>query len=294
MHKFLSALVDISSGLLFALIAFFSARVLLQSAPLVYLCFPLLVTAAVAVGFWRGAKGTLPLVLTAFLTDVPLLILALRFFSGRNKPFIVFPVVTFAFVCIGVAAARMRATPRVVTMVAVIGGIAGALAGPAFVRLIVPSGNVNERPRQFAITLANGATLSPQNLRGKVVVLDFWATWCVPCQHELPDIQRAYERVKGQKDVVFIAVDGVMTDVPGDTGDTLERAEAYFHRSHYTIPLAWDKDAALEKGFGLHGFPTLIIVDGDGRVRLRRVGYIGSEDIGKILLEKIAELHRMP
>jgi len=48
--------------------------------------------------------------------------------------------------------------------------------------------------------------------------------------------------------------------------------------------------AVLERSFGLAGFPTLVVVDGHGQIRMRRVGYVGSEDLETILLEKIAEL----
>ncbi|HEX7680903.1 MAG TPA: TlpA disulfide reductase family protein [Thermoanaerobaculia bacterium] len=290
MRRLLSALVDVSAGLLFVLVAFLDARVLLQSAHLVYLCFPVLAIVAMAVGFWRGSRSTLPPWVTAVLTNIPLLVTALLFFSGRNKPFIVFPIVTFVFVCAGMALVRLRGTLWSSTAIVAIVCIAGALAGPRFVPLVVPSRNVKERPFPFTIDLADGTTIHSHDLGGKIVVLDFWATWCVPCQHELPALQRLYETTKGQKDLVFVAVDGVMTDSPGDSGDSLERATAYFRRGGYTIPLAWDGGAVLEKSFGLAGFPTLVVVDGHGQVRMRRVGYVGSEDLEKVLLEKIAEL----
>ena len=290
MRKVLSALADLSAGLLFVLIALLDARVLLQSPHLVYLCFPSLVTVALAVGFWRGSRNVLPPWVTAVLTNIPLLVVALQFFSGRNKPFILFPALTFVFVAAGIAVARLRARPWAMTAVIVIAGIVGALAGPRFVTLVVPSKNVKERPFPFTINLADGTTISSRDLGGKIVVLDFWATWCIPCQHELPAVQRIYEKAKGQKDVVFVAVDGVITDAPGDSGDSLERAMAYFRRGGYSIPLAWNGGAVLEKSFGLAGFPTLVVVDGQGRVRMRRVGYVGAEDLEAILLGKIEEL----
>ncbi len=290
MRKFLSALADLSAGLLFVLVALLDARVLLQSPHLVYLCFPLLVTVALAVGYWRGLRNVLPSWLTAVLTNIPLLVLALQFFSGRNKPFILFPALTFVFVSAGIAMTRLRARAWALTAVIVIAGIAGALAGPRFVPLVVPSKNVKEKPFPFTINLADGTTISSRDLGGKIVILDFWATWCIPCQHELPALQRIYEKTKGQRDVVFVAVDGVITDAPGDSGDSLERATAYFRRFGYSIPLAWDGGAVLERSFGLAGFPTLVVVDGYGQVRMRRVGYVGSEDLEAILLGKIEEL----
>ena len=277
MSKIVSALVDLATGLLFVLIALISARVLLQDRHLVYFCFPILVTAAIAVGLWRSR------ILSAFLATVPLLILALYFFSGRNRPFIVFPVVTFVFMWIGT-----RVKGRAAAAVIVLASIAGAFAGPQFVRLLVPGHDVHEKPIAFTIRLIDGSVVSSQSLRGKVVVLDFWATWCVPCQHELPAIQRVYER--NRQNVAFFAIDGVMTDSPGDAGDTVERATAFFRRGGFTIPLAWDGGGVLETSFRLTGFPTLLVLDREGSVRMRHVGFIGGEDLERILSAKIAQL----
>jgi thiol-disulfide isomerase/thioredoxin len=290
MRKLLSALTELSAGLLFVVIALLDARVLLQSPRLVYLAFPFLVIVAVAVGYWRGSRNMLPPWLTVVLTNIPLLIVALQFFSGRNKPFILFPVLTFIFVTVGIALARLRATPWALATVVLVAVVAGALAGPRFVPLVVPSHDVKERPFPFTINLANGPAITSRDLGGKIVILDFWATWCIPCQHELPALQRIYDKTKTQKDLMFVAVDGVMTDSPGDSGDSLEGASAYFRRGGYTIPLAWDGGAVLEKSFALAGFPTLIVLDGHGRVRMRRVGYVGSEDLETILMTKIGEL----
>ena len=289
MFKWTSVLVDLLSGLLFVALAFFSARVLLQHPSLTYLCFPLLATAAGAVGFWRGGRSSRFALVTALLVTMPLLIVALEFFSGRNKPFMLFPIVVFIFVSAG-AFARLRGNVPLVAGVLVIAAVAGAFAGPPFVHLIVPAANVTEKPVPFMIRMADGTIVSSQSLRGKVVVLDFWATWCMPCRRELPLIERAYRASKSQPDVAFFAVDGVMTDVPGDAGDTAERATAFFRQGGFTTPLAWDGGGVLEKTFRLHGFPTLLVIDRGGSVRMRHVGFIGGEDLESVLTGKIAEL----
>jgi hypothetical protein len=96
--------------------------------------------------------------------------------------------------------------------------------------------------------------------------------------------------MKNEHNVAFVAVDGVMTDVPREAGDTAERAMTYFRRGGFTIPLAWDGGTVLEKAFALHGFPTLPVLDRDGRVRMRHVGFVGAEDLERTLTDKIAEL----
>ena len=289
MSKLLSALADLFSGVFIVLAAFAGARVLLQNPLLARLFFPLLIAASLAVGFWRGRSSTLAWPVVALLATIPLLILVLAFFSGRNKPFIALPLVAFPFVAAAIVSARSR--PRFAAVAAVLIAIsAGAFAGPRFVRLLVASQDVREAPVPFEIRLVDGSTISSASLRGKVVVLDFWATWCVPCRHELPAIQRVHDRLKGQHDVAIVAIDGVMTDSPGDAGDTAAKAAAFFRQNGFTIPLAFDGGAVLEKKFGLAGFPTLLVLDREGRVRMRHVGFIGAEDLEATLLAKIAEL----
>jgi thiol-disulfide isomerase/thioredoxin len=290
MRRVLPALVDLAAGLVFVAIALFAARVLLQSRLLVYVCFPLLCTAALVVGFWRGGAGSRPVAAIAVLGTLPLFLLALYFFSGRNRPFIAFPIVVAVFVAAGAALPRTRAKPLLVAIGIVAMNAAAAVAGPLFVGFLARSQTVTERPIPFAIRLVDGRTISSQQLRGRVVVLDFWATWCVPCQQELPILQRVYDRTKGRSDVVFFAVDGVMTDTPGDAGDTALGAVAYFDRAGYTTPLAWDGGAVLEKAFALNGFPTLLVIDKSGQVRMRHVGFVGGEDLERNLLEKIDAL----
>lgn len=290
MQKMIAALIDLACGVVFLGIAFFGARVLLQSTSLVYLFFPILCTAAFAFGWWRGRTAPLPLAVTVVLAALPLLILAIRFFSGRNRPFMVLPFVTAIFILAGAAIGRMRRSGLAAAVAVVMFNAAGALAGPAFITLIVPSRDVKETAKPFEIRLVDGRTITSAELRGRVVVLDFWATWCVPCQHELPEIQRAYERLKGRNDVAIFAVDGTMTDNPGDVGDTPERAVEFFRRGGFTIPLAYDRGAVLEKSFALSGFPTLLVLDREGSVRIRHVGYIGSENLEETLLRKVDEL----
>ncbi|HEY2092422.1 MAG TPA: hypothetical protein VGJ81_11070 [Thermoanaerobaculia bacterium] len=109
-----------------------------------YLCFPPLVVLAIAVGFWRGRRSSISILLTAFLATTPVLILALYVFSGRNKPFMIFPVITFVFVSADAALARFRANVAAIAAVVVLAAVAGAFAGPPFVHFIVPTADVVE------------------------------------------------------------------------------------------------------------------------------------------------------
>ena len=291
MRRVIALIIELACGLLLMAIAFAGVRTLLQTPRLVYFFFPVLCTAAFAVGWWRRSSP-LSVALTVILTSAPLLALALYFFSGRNKPLIALPVATAIFVAFGNLTGRRRAPRSAIAAAVVVFNVAVAFAGPYLVSFIVPSRTVKEPPIDFTLHMIDGRTIASKDLRGKIVVLDFWATWCVPCQHELPAVQRAWEKSKSPSDVAFFAVDGVMTDTPGDVGDTPERASAFFRRGGFTIPLAYDGGAVLEKAFALQGFPSLLLLDRDGRVRMRHTGFMGGEDLERTIAKKIDEIGR--
>jgi len=283
MRKAGAALIDLVCGVVLLAVALFGGRMLLQSRQLVYLLFPILSTLALAFGRWRATARRFPLIMHALLVATPLTVAAIEFFSGRNKPFAILPVVVFVCVVIG-GALKLRSA----VMVGIIA--ASAFAGPQFVKLIVQAHDVSEPAIPFTIHLVDGRTITSAQLRGKVVVLDFWATWCMPCQRELPQLQRAYDATKSRTDAAFFAVDSVVTDNPGDAGDTPERASAYFRRYGYTMPLACDTGSVLQQAFKPHGLPTLLVLDREGRVRMRHVGFVGAESLDRDLLHKIDEL----
>lgn len=109
----------------------------------------------------------------------------------------------------------------------------------------------------------NGKDISLSSLKGKVVVIDFWASWCGPCRAVMPSIQEIHE--KYGKDVAVLAV---------DTWDTKEACLNFLKESsQYTMPVLLDP-AADKQGasiastlYGVHGIPTTIIIDKDGIVR---------------------------
>lgn len=293
MPKVRSALVDSIAGLLILAIAFLATQVLLQSTRLIHLFFPLVVAVAFAAGVWRGAVSRSAMVVIVVLANLPLVIVAAMFFTGRNLPFMVLPALTLVLVIAGCLVGRRRGFGWLATASLAIALVAAAFAGPAFIRFALPSHEVRENAVPFTIHRIDGTTVTSASLRGSVVVLDFWATWCTPCQRELPMVQRTYEQMKGHPDVVFVAIDGVMSDTP-EEADTAQSATAYFQRAGLTIPLAWDGGAVLEKSLAVQGFPTLLVLDRQGRVRYRHVGFVGAVELERMLTAEIEHLRSEP
>jgi thiol-disulfide isomerase/thioredoxin len=132
---------------------------------------------------------------------------------------------------------------------------------------------------EFHSVLADGRGISLESLKGKVVVLDFWATWCPPCRAAVPEL-KALVRKYGEKDLVLLSV----------SVDEDEAAWRGFLEKHaMTWPQCRDRD--LTRLFGVSAFPTYIVLDGEGAVRLE----INGTDVQRSLASRLQDtLKSMP
>jgi cytochrome c biogenesis protein CcmG/thiol:disulfide interchange protein DsbE len=104
--------------------------------------------------------------------------------------------------------------------------------------------------------------LSLASLRGKTVVLNFWASWCGPCRDEMPLLQKGSKRWQG-KNVVFVGI---------DAKDDRGYARAFLERYRVTYPNVYDGKGSMIGRYGVTGYPETYFISADGKVRHRIAG----------------------
>lgn len=119
----------------------------------------------------------------------------------------------------------------------------------------------------FVLYDLNGNRITMKSLSGKIVVLDFWATWCQPCREALPHFQRLYEQYKSSEKVEFLAVD------INTSGDSLKNVRTFVKENGYSFPTALDTTDVTDQ-FSITLIPTSVVIDSHGKIRFRTSGYL--------------------
>lgn len=108
----------------------------------------------------------------------------------------------------------------------------------------------------------NGKVITLNQLKGKVVFLNFWATWCPPCLAEMPSINKLYEQHKQNDDVVFILL---------DADSNFEKANGYMKARKYTMPVYQMASSVPDQIFA-GSLPTTVVFDKQGRLSFKHEG----------------------
>jgi thiol-disulfide isomerase/thioredoxin len=133
----------------------------------------------------------------------------------------------------------------------------------------------------LALRDTDGRTHDLAAYRGKVVLVNFWATWCEPCRQEMPSIQRLRDRLAGQP----FAVLAVNVDEPD------ARVRLFVKQTALDLPILMDPDKVVTRGWGVRVLPVTFLVGPDGRVRYRLVGDLdwNSETVAGVIAGLMAE-----
>jgi peroxiredoxin len=130
-----------------------------------------------------------------------------------------------------------------------------------------------EQIPQFSIKEMSGNVVNSKTLEGKVVILDFFGTWCKPCIGELKELDKIQMTFEDDKDVVFYVINA-------DYGnDSPEKFKTFIDKHNYKFKFAYDYDSKIFKLFKLQklGIPVTLIIDKEQNIRLQHVGYNPAE-----------------
>lgn len=144
---------------------------------------------------------------------------------------------------------------------------------------------IHENPRrarekfapEFQVTTLQGQTISLADLQGRVVVLDFWATWCPPCRASVPELRDMTKKYPSDKLVVL--------SVSADADE--EKWREFIGKKNMDWAQYWDKDGSIRKLFGVTAFPTYVVISPDGAISEQIVGMNPQESIVHRLKQKL-------
>lgn len=141
----------------------------------------------------------------------------------------------------------------------------------------------NDAAPPFTLQAISEGPVPTTATAGKILVIDFFATWCPPCIAELPELARVRADFQGRRDIEFVIA------ATNAGGDMPERVRSFALLRHITVPLAFDPGGKAHAAFGLSGFPGIVVIDRAGRVRLTHQGYNSSETSFRSDLTRLLE-----
>ena len=151
-----------------------------------------------------------------------------------------------------------------------------ALVGLQLIKTQEGPVNVGQRAPDFVLTTFDGETIALADLKGKVVVVNFWASWCKPCESEAADLEAAWRAHQDRDDIVFLGVDYV---------DTEPEARGYLEKFDITYPNGPDLRTSISQAFRIRGVPETYIIGKDGILVHAQIGPFSSlAQIQSILL----------
>jgi thiol-disulfide isomerase/thioredoxin len=139
---------------------------------------------------------------------------------------------------------------------------------------------VNKPAVEFALKDIQGNLVKLSDLRGKVVVVDFWATWCGPCKASFPYLQKVYDKYKENTKVAILALNTWENESGAKQEELVKK---FMAENKYTFPVLYD-EGFVEK-YGVEGIPTKFIIDKKGNIQFRTIGFDGPKMVDEMILQ---------
>lgn len=141
-----------------------------------------------------------------------------------------------------------------------------------------PSGaRVGERASDFQLENLDGQSTSLSDLRGKPVLVNFWATWCPPCVSEMPYLQQLYEEQSG-KGLAVLTI---------NAGESHSKVTKFLQTHNLSLPVLLDSSNNVAQKYNITGIPTTFFIDKDGIIQEKIIGAFPSKEAIEKTLIKI-------
>ncbi len=143
----------------------------------------------------------------------------------------------------------------------------------------------------FEVKDQYGVTHKISDYKGKVVLLNFWATWCGYCKQEMPDLQDAYEKYgENKEDLVILGVSEPKTDVNPNANDvSQEEITDFLDSNGYSYPVLMDTTGDIFGTFGIRSFPTTYMIDREGNLIGYIPGAVNASTLENVIQESLAK-----
>jgi cytochrome c biogenesis protein CcmG, thiol:disulfide interchange protein DsbE len=161
---------------------------------------------------------------------------------------------------------RCRVVRHVTTIVAALGLLLAAKAADAQEHLYEAMGMAKVPPKaapDFTLPTIDGKEVSLRDYRGKVVFLNFWATWCIPCREEMPALERLHQTYHQSQDFAVISI---------DHKESAEQVKAFFQKHELSFPALLDQSGSVSRDYLVTGMPTTYLIGRDGMLLARGIG----------------------
>lgn len=137
---------------------------------------------------------------------------------------------------------------------------------------------VGDKAPDFVAELTNGEKFSLADNKGKVILINFWATWCGPCVEEMPDIEKIQKEYGDKVEILSV-----------NYGEDRKTVDEFLKDKNYTFKVAYDDNMAIANEYPSDGIPYLVVVDKEGKVHETMVGSAGADEQYKRVLKSLTE-----
>ncbi len=154
-------------------------------------------------------------------------------------------------------------------------------ADPEKVSAIEVGPQVGKLAPDFKFTDAEGKSVSLSDLRGKSIMLNFWATWCAPCKYEMPLIEDlAHDREKAEKGLILLTI---------NSGESADKVQRFMIENGLSFPVLLDTQKMVVRAYNVRAIPTTFFIGQDGIISKIKLGAFMNESELEQILNKVME-----